>query len=167
MQELHREPAGHRVRDVGVAGAARIRPGLAEAGDRAHHDLRIEFFAIVPAKPEPLHDARRERFDDDVGFGDEIARDRKALRLGEVEAQPLLAAVVRDIHRGARQLAPVADAGDVAVRKALDLDHLGAMVGEVAPARRPRDQCGEFDDADPVERPLALVVGHGVFLLSR
>jgi len=44
-------------------------------------------------------------------------------------------------------------AGVVARARPLDLDHLGAEVGEQLPAPRPREHARQLDDAQTFQRP--------------
>ena len=136
------------MRDMGIARAVRIRAGLAEAADRAKNDFRIERLEIFIAQAELGHHARRESLDHDVRLSHHVLGNCQAFGPAEIEAQALLAAVVLHEHRTAPRHDAVDAARDIAVWKALDLDHFGAMVGQRAGCRGSGNQRGEFEYAD-------------------
>ena len=77
--------AGQRdIVDV-VAGGVGERPGLAPAGDAAEDELRVAGEADVGAEAEPLHHAGPKPLDDRVGAGDQIERQRGALRVLQID----------------------------------------------------------------------------------
>ena len=93
------------------------------------------------------HQAGAEVLEHDVARADQLLRRRQAFGGVDVEDDALLVAVERaeEADAEARQLARLVAAGR------LDLDHLGAEVGEDHPAGRAHDHVRELDDADAVE----------------
>src|SRR5262245_26407634 len=109
------------------------------------HAVVVEAVALEHAGPEVL--------DQHVGALQQFLHHRLALGLGEVERHALLAPVEGHEEMAfagaarARALARV-----VAAVGILDLDHLGAHVGQDLCAHGSRDHAGEIDDADSAER---------------
>ena len=68
-----------------------------------------------------------------------------------VERDAALAAVQPDEEAGLAVHEAVVGAGEVALARALDLDDIGAEVGQVAGADRRRHRVFERDDADAFE----------------
>ena len=123
------------------------RPGLAEAGDRGVDQPRVVARQGRVVEAEPLHHARAEVLDHDVGLRRQLGGEALAVLGLQVEDDALLAAVHRRVV-GADAAAlrrPLAD--HVAVGR-LDLHHLGAGVGEHAGAHRPRHDDREVDDLE-------------------
>src|SRR5437868_5346883 len=89
----------HRLEDRVVAGARRVRPGLAEAGHRAIDDAGIDGadgLVIEAVSPEI---ADLVVFHEDVaGFG-ELANDRLPFGLGDIDGDGLLVAVGAEVER--------------------------------------------------------------------
>ena len=134
--------AAHALDHEVVAGALAVRPGLAEAGDRAVDEARIDRLQVVVAEAVAREVADLVVLDQHVALRGELAHDRLALRLREIDGDRLLAAVGRgEVRRllrvpAVRVLQPRRAEGArvVAGLRALDLDHLGAEIGEVLPA---------------------------------
>jgi len=82
----------------------------------------------------------------------------------DVEGHRFLPAIAREVVRGVSRVAALAvleegrapAPGIVAPTRPLDLDHLGAEVGEVLGGPGTGQHAGEIEDADPVEDS-----GHG------
>ncbi len=158
----HREHA--RERDVIeiVAGAMRVRPGLAVAADRAHDDLRVLRRQRRVAEAELVHHAGTKALDDDVGALDH-RQQRVALRRHlEIERERALAAVDREVACGHAALARRKRAQVIADARILDLDDVRAHVGEDHRQVRTGKQAREVEDLRAAqrvgERPAAL--GH-------
>ena len=66
-----REQAGQRPIVEIVTGFADARPALAVTADRADDQLRVDRAQCVISQSQPIHDARSELFDEDVGAFDE------------------------------------------------------------------------------------------------
>jgi len=137
--------AGERLERRPVAHVVAVRPRQAEAR-HAHADhVRAEPHEHVVVEPQVGHHPRAEVVDDDVRDRREPAREVQAARIVQVEQDAPLAA-----HERAREAA--AAVAEVEAPAALDLDHVGAQVGEDAGRHRPGDHPGEVEDANAVER---------------
>ena len=160
LRARHREqPAGGLRHDV-VARLARARARLAEARERRHHEARVPRLEHVGAEPAARQVAGAEVLDERVGAVHEPQQDLAALGRAEVERDGALAAV--RVLEGERRLAHGRGAVAIVVARlrALDLDHLGAEVGEHRGRERPRDDAREIEDAEALERP----AGAGTFI---
>ena len=146
------EPA-HRLGDRREPGPPGVRAVLAEPRDPRDHEPRVAGVQHVGAEPEPLQPPGPEVLDEHGGVGDEaeqdvavgvvleVEHDRALAAVGQLEPQALAVALVAPRHR----------AQAVAVG-ALDLDHVGAEVGEVARAVRSGDHRRQVEHADVGER---------------
>ena len=139
------EPA-HHLHDLVERRPLLVRPGQ-EALERAIDQARIDLLEILRPQPALGHRVRREVLDQHVGRLQQLHQHRPALGRIGVERQALLVAVEVAEEAGA-EAAQLARA--VAVDR-LDLDHLGAEIGQDHAAGRSEDGVGEFDDADAFE----------------
>jgi hypothetical protein len=136
-----------------VAGVLRPRAALPVAGDRAVHQGGVDLPERIPAEAQAVHDAGPELLDQNLGLGDERQEPRDLLRVLEVERQAALAAVEqREAQALAVQPGRVA-AHAVALAGALDLDHLGAGLGQQQGGQGPGQQGREVEHAQALERP--------------
>lgn len=100
-----------------------------------------------------LHHASGEIFHHDVGLRDQFARDLARFRLGKIECDAVLAAVEADIRRAlAGEISVLISARIVAAIGVLDLDYLGAELGQRLRAGRTRDDPGAIHDQETVDR---------------
>ena len=105
------------------------------------------------AEAEPFHGARREVLDQHVGAGDQPAQDFLAAVGLQVEHDAALVAVHHQEGRGlVADLRRHGMPGVVAVRPFLDLDDVGAHVGEHQGAGRTSHHMGEIDDLQAGQR---------------
>src|SRR5215471_5581235 len=127
-----------------------VWPVLTEAGYRYEDDPAVQDGQPLVVEAHRAHDTRPDVLEHDIRLGDEGREDLLALRMPKVEADALLAPVVHgEVH------ALPADHGRMLARllaaRRLDLDHLGAQVGEQHAAARARLEARQFEDADAVE----------------
>ena len=157
--------AGHRLGDQIEAAAMPVRSGAAEAGQRAIDQRRMLFPEILITEPQTFHDARREILDQHVGGLQQAAHHAGAAGLFEIDRHAALVAVHHQERRGlVPDLRRDHVAAVVAVRRLLDLDDVGAHVGEHERAGRPRHHVGEIDDFQTGQRThwvLPFVCSHG------
>src|SRR5262249_31422157 len=148
--EVH--DAGLALNDEVVARAAGLRAGLTEAGDGAIHEPRVETAQRFEAEPDPLHRPRTEVFDADGALARELSEDLEALGGLEVERDALLSAV--DGHEVRRLAADERRPASrvVALARLLDLDDLGAHVGEHHRAEGTGQHAREIEHADATKR---------------
>ncbi len=145
------DPA-HRLRDQIEAAAMAVGSGPAKAGERAVDQARIALAQLLVVEAELRERARPVVLDHDVGILEQARQHPLAARGLEVEHDAPLVAV--DHHeRGRlavdhRQPAP----GVVAARDLLDLDHVGAHVGQHQRAGRPRHDVCQIDHLEAGKR---------------
>ncbi len=123
------------------------RPALAETGERTVHDARVERANRLVIGAEPFHHARAKAFDDHVGVGGQAPEDLLALGRFHVERHRALVAV--DEGKGGTALR-VRIVGVIQSRR-LDLQHVGAHVGEEHARHLRRRDARDFEDGDAVE----------------
>ena len=106
---------------------------------------------LLGHEAEPGHHRGPEVLDQHVGGGHELAQDGEVVGVVEVERdRPLPPVRVHEVGRGAAAArAHVAE--DVAARRPLHLDHVGALLGQDHRGERPRQVHREVDDADSGE----------------
>ena len=135
-----------------VPGAILVRSILTVAGDRAIDEPRVLLREPLVPDPEPVHHARAERLDEDVGVASEAQQDLGAARVFQVEGHRSLAAVERDMTRAHPSLERVHPPDVIALARLLDLEHVRTHVGEKhgreAPGKEPR----EIEDLQALER---------------
>src|SRR5262249_10521633 len=131
-------------------GLIAVRPELPETGDRDENDVALERLERRVAEAHRVHGAGAEILQHDVGFAHQRGEYLLAARAAQIEADRFLAAVIDGeinalaAHHGrmpARFLA--ADA--------LDLDPLGAEIGQHHAAARPGLETGQLQHAHTVE----------------
>jgi hypothetical protein len=129
----------------------RLGPALTVAGDRAIDQARVGRGQRGIAEAKAVHDAGPELLDQHVGGADQRHQARcRALRL-EVERDAALAAIEQG-KAGARRAEPGLVATQlVAVSGPLDLDHLGAGLGQDQAGERSGQQRAEVNDLDAGE----------------
>ena len=111
-----------------------------EAGQRQVHQVRVGRNHGGGAQPQPFHHPGAEVLDHHVRGGDQLHGGVAAGRAFQVQLQGLLAAVeYRALGSGAGRVAG-----------AVDLDHLGALVGQQHASQRSREVVAEVDD--PIAR---------------
>jgi hypothetical protein len=162
--DRHRRPvaAAGRRRDAGqpldqhvLAGAAEVWPALAVARARAVDDARVDRLEVLVAVAHPGEDAGAEVLDD-VGLGPDPVEDPSPLHL-QIDRERALVAVP-----GEKVRSPSADpavveghsAKQVTLPRPLDLDDVGAHVGEELGGERPLQEVAEIEHGD---------VGQGFF----
>jgi hypothetical protein len=140
------DPAARRLGNDVIPRLMAERAPVAEAGNGAVDDVRLELSDRVVVQLQTLHDARGEIFENDVAFFDQVANDLKSARMFDIETDALFSPVDIDVVRALRD-AVVRDpqilqsfVGPVSVT--LHLDHVGAHVGQrfgrMGPRQNPR-----------------------------
>ena len=149
----HADDPAHALGDQVIAAARRVRARAAEAAHRAVDEPRIHRRERLVPEAQPLRHARPVVLDEDVRRLREALDDQDTLGRLEIDREPALAAVHRheggavSVLRDRRQLAR-----GLARDRRLDLDDVGAHVGEVHRAERRRHRLREVDDAEALER---------------
>ena len=162
------EGAGHCRRTVSLArhvhqSAGRLcdhveartsggRTTLSETRDPDHDEARVDRVQGFPIQPHGLHRARPEVFDEDVDVGAQSLEHRGRTRRPVVDCQPALVAVV---NHDVETLAIDVRSNRAAVftnAESLDLHHLGTEVAELHPAERPRNEAGQVEHSNSIQR---------------
>ena len=156
------DPA-HALNDEVVPGARRIGPVLAEAGDRAIDEARVERRQARIIEPVFGERADLEVFDHDIGIGDEVEDGLPPPGRGEVGDDGALAPVAGVEIGGVGRPVRIVDEGRPPAARVvacgmLDLDHLGPQIGKRLPRPRPGQDTGKLND---------LQAGEGVLLRGR
>jgi len=133
---------------VGLAVA--VRAVGAVSRDAHAHQARPALVETLPAEAETLERARPEVVHEDVGTPQEPVERGAIGRSAEVERDAALAAVKPDEVGGLAAHHRVVAAREVAFGP-LDLDDVGAHVGQMARAERARDGLLERHYANPIE----------------
>jgi len=151
--------AAHALRHQVVAGAPRIGTGLAETGHRTVDQARIVGRQTLVVETEPGEAAHLEVLDQDVGLLRQLPDDAATILAFEIAFDGALAAV-GGMKIGSAEMAAVLGlderrapgAGVVADATALDLDHVGAEIGEDLARPGTGEDTGEFENAKAGQR---------------
>ena len=151
-----RHQPGHALDDVVVSGAVRIRPILPEAGDRTidqPREIGLQAGVIQPVFPEATD---LEVLDHHIGAGQQGADLGLPLGRGEIRRDRSLAPVRRVEIGGDRPALAVdegrAPAARVIALRSLDLDHLGAQIGQGLAGPGPGQDPRQFDNLQAGQR---------------
>jgi hypothetical protein len=148
--------AAHALDHEIVAGSGRIGSVLAEAGNGAIDQLRIDRLQALVVEAVFLQAADLEVLDQHVGFAGEVEHQRPALVRGEISSHRALSPVAGK-KIGSRLLARALDprrtpfAGIVALR-AFDFDHIRTEISERLAAPGAGENAGELKHLDAGER---------------
>ena len=115
-------------------GAVAIRPALPETGDAGVDQARVDRLQRLVVDAEAGFHVGPIVLDHDIRLAHQLAEDLDPFRRFQIQRQTALVAVqVLEIGTVARTAEPFARTG-----RRLDLDHLGAPIGELAHRRRTR-----------------------------
>ncbi len=137
-----------------VAGHASARAVLAVAADRGEHHARVRRGERGVPDAERVDHAGAEALDDDVGAPREGEERPAAARVLEVDRDRALVAVHRPVERACGPAVRAERARIVAGTGVLDLDDVGAQIGEMERAHRPGQQPRQVEHAHAGERPM-------------
>src|SRR3954471_17120939 len=151
-----------------IGAAIAIGAAGAERRHRHHHELWIELAQNVVAQAELRQHLDRIIVDNNVGIGQQPLGEFEPLRPRQVERDAALVAVHDAVaHRLLVQLfenigrAAIDAAPPVRILRRLDLDHVGAEIGERPRADRPGPSHREIDNTNTFERKPILPVRPG------
>src|SRR5690349_19192368 len=91
---------GIALQQSAVSDGARLRSSTAEAGSRDIEQIGVERLQRIGAEAEPVHDARREILDDNIGTNCERPRNRDRFRLFQVEDDASFRLTKHDVQLG-------------------------------------------------------------------
>src|SRR3954453_1867675 len=134
------------------------RPALAEARDRDIEDPRLARRDLLIVEAEAMDDLGAEALEEDVGALQQPPHDLLAGVGLEVDGETALSQIADDREGRMAGVADAQRARPVAVAQALDLDHVGAVLGEQHGAVRSGDPLAEIDDLEARE---GRIVAHG------
>ena len=157
------QPA-HALRDLVEARAAVIRPVLAESGNAAVNQTRVDRVERLVIHPQAVLDVRTVVLHHHVGFFDQSLEQLQPLRRLQVQGDAFLVAMqVLEIRAQPRTAQ-----GGVAFHRLgqLDLDGIGAPVRQLAHAGRTGAHAGEVQNGETGQGQGAVVRGHDVSLES-
>ena len=148
----HAHDAREALDDLVVGRVELERTVLPEPGDRAIDDVMLDLPERRIAQAEPVHDAGPEILHHHVGGGDEPAERRLApLRALEIDGDRALAGVLRQERRAHADPIEIGIGAEltreIARARHLDLDHVGAELGELIAAEGAGEHVGEIEDA--------------------
>ena len=149
--------AAHGLDQKVVTGPRRVGTVLAEAGDRAIDDGRVDGLEARVVEAEPCQGADLEVLDEDIGTAGQPAHDLPPFLLPEIDHdRPLAAIAGMEIGGIAGAIAIVEDRRSpppgIVARRALDLDHLSAEIGKDLTCPRPGEHTCQFKNLQPGER---------------
>ena len=152
---------GQALDDLVVGRLQGVRAGLAEAGDGAVDQLRVQCGQDLVAQAQAVHDAGAEVLHQDVGVQDQLLEQVLAFGALGVEGDGVLVGVLGQEAGAHQRLVEFGDdaqlAGQVAVLGVLHLDDVGAQEGQVEGGEGARQDVGEVEDLDAFEHAL---LGH-------
>ena len=131
----------------------RVGPRLAEAADRHVHEVRTHSTQGCLADAHPLGRAGTKVLHEGIGAHHQAIEQLAASGLLEVEHQRARVAVAGREHGGHPAPSIAELTREVAAARGLDLEDVGALVGEHAGSDRSRDHRRQIDDPDAGERP--------------
>ena len=105
------------------------------------------------AKAQPRGGAGGEILQQHVGAGEQFGQDLAAGGVFHVQCYAAFAAVEPNEVAANPVDVIVVVAGEIAAAGPLDLDHIGAKIGEVTTAQRRRHRMLQRDDTHPFQRP--------------
>ncbi|MNT37806.1 hypothetical protein D3C72_1739620 [compost metagenome] len=140
----------------------RPRTVLAETGDRAVHQPRIDLRHIRIAKPQPVHHTRPELLEQDVGLLDQRHKAVDRGRRFQVDGDGFLAPIEQHEVGTVRIRLGLVGPHLVATNGSFELDDLGPGLGQQQGTQRSGQQGAEIQHLHPSQR-----LRHGVPTLAR
>ena len=172
--EIHRRQDGLAIREAVHVGEARepldqraetgttpVGSCLAPTRNPHDHEPRLDRVQLGGRETHGLERSRPEALDQHGGPGNELADQRDGVRMPEVEAE---AALVARMDLPGRLDAVDAPAPQRVTVARLDLDDVGAEIGEVLAEQVAGDEAGQVDDPHAFQgarRGGAIVIGPG------
>ena len=138
-----RHQPAHPLGDLVNARPLGVGPGLAKPGNAAVDDARVDLFDALVIDAEPVFDGRAEILDDDICGLSQLKEDREPVLGLQVERQAALVAMeILEIEPVAARPGHIA----AVVAAPLDLDDIGAPIGELAHRGRPGAGMGQVEN---------------------
>ena len=128
------EHAGQRGEDGVVGDEIAIGTGLPERRDRQKYQRGIDAMELLPSESHRSDLAGREAFDDHIGGARQREQQLASARMRDIERQRALVEIIEPEEQAAIVMRQVivewADAAPVVACGRLDLDDIGAHVGQ-------------------------------------
>ena len=139
-----RHQPAHALRDLVEARPLGVRPVLAEAGNAGEHDALVDLLERLVIDAEAVLHIGAEVLDHHVGLFDQPLEHREPLRRFQIERHAAFVALkILEVGAFARTARTFAF-GEM--RRRLDLDDVGAPIGELAHASRARAHARQIED---------------------
>jgi hypothetical protein len=119
------------------------------AFERQVDEPRVARRELIVAAAEPLHRARPVILQHDIGVSHQAMDHRLSFGSLEIDREAALVAVEGREEAGAK---PAEPARVIALGRRLDLDDVGAQLGENEPGGRPHDRVAELQNLEAGER---------------
>ena len=143
-----RHQPAHALRDLVEAGPVGVGAGLAEAGNAGIDEARIDLGERLVVDPEPLLHVGAEILHHDIGLLHHALEGGEPFGRLQVERHAALVAMqVLEVGALARPAHRLFQSG-----RRLDLDDIGAPVGELAHAGRSRAHAGQIEHREARKR---------------
>ena len=142
-----------RLDGIVVGGKLSVRTVGGEAVGAGVDDVGLYLADVLVVQPQSLDCLRAQRMDEGIGGCHDLEQRRTRILVLEVEAERSLVAIhihVRRAHAG--RLAGLADVTHRVAFGRLDLDDLGALIGEQHCSIRTEDDVRQIDDANSMQR---------------
>ena len=165
--------AAHALDGVVVAGALPVRAGLAKTRDGAVDQARVDGAQALEVQPVAGHVPDLVVLDEDMGVLHQLADEGLALGLGDVAGDGALVAVGAQVVGGfggvgavpppqkrRTPAAGVVATGVAVAGRALNLDDVGAEVGQGLCAPGSGEHAGQVEYADTIQSVHAVIVAH-------
>ena len=154
-----RHQPAHALRDLVEARAVLVRPVLAETGDAAEHYALVDLPEVFVVDAKPAFHVGPEVLDHDVGLLDHLEQRRAARGILQVYCDAALVAVqILEVGTLARPAHPLAA---LFVRRHLDLDDIGAPIGQLPHAGGAGPHAGQIEHGKARKRLGGLRKWHG------
>ena len=154
---LDRRQPGERLNQRVIDRALGIGAAIAKAADRDIDDLRRDLPHHVFAQANALDDAGAHVLDEHIGALQQLLHQIHAALVFGIDRDRALGAIVVQERGGKAALTVRHGAGEVAAAGVLDLDHLGALVGQHHRRQGAGNNAGHVDHTKTCKR-----AGHGL-----
>ena len=143
-------PLGHQVEPAPIA----VRPAPAKTRDAGVDESRVDLRQLIVTQPQPVHHPRTEVLRHNVRRLHHATKHTLALIRAQIQRNAPLVSVQRQKAGGEPVLIPTPHAPRVVpAARPLDLDNVGAHIGQQHRAHRPRHNLRQIQHLHPHQRP--------------
>ena len=144
-----------------VSGSLAVRSELSVSADRDVDDVGIDGADVLVAAAPIGHSPGSKILHDDIGLARQFEKHVATLGTRQIEGHVALVAIHRGVEEGNRRIGMLQErrqpVGDVGRVEQLDLDDVGAVVGQHAPATGTGPSRRDLQHANAVERSVQIV----------